>query len=196
MNGLLLCQGSFFRVTRLGRDCYFVSKLLTREPADTPKDSAEISRVLDLERPYLEALHIDDIINKRQNYLFGWTNENGEPKGWLRYIDLGCSFVRAVGGAISLPKSLETITPKEARRMVKHLKGVNIISADNNEFRNLEDVVNGIREMTIPTLNPFGRVPIKNHLSPAEIEEILGYVLQGFVKSINKFEERGLIVMK
>lgn len=170
-----------------GRDFYFVSKLVSRGSQDTKEDSAEISKLLTLDEVYLESLLIDDIMNKRQNYLFDRKNVNK-----IKYIDVGCSFVRAVNGVISLPRSLKRLSSKRAKRMAKGLREVNIISADNSNFLNLEDLAESVPKLKIPTLNPVGSVSIDNFLFPSEIEEIYGYILQGLTSAISKFDERKL----
>ncbi len=173
-----------------GRDCYFVSRLVPRGPLDTPQDSEEISKVLEAERVHLESILVDDIINKRQNYLFYWK----EGKGHIKYVDLGCSFVRAVDGAISLPQSLEQMEPRAMRRAAKNLSNFEIISADNSQFVNLATIARGIFDMKIPTLNPVGYVNLKDKLSDRELDEIFGYVLGGLSDAVSKFKEKGLIL--
>lgn len=173
-----------------GRDCYFVSRLVSRGPLDSTQDLQEISKVLETERVHLESILVDDIINKRQNYLFYW----GDGKGQIKYIDLGCSFVRAIGGAISLPQSLKQLEPKEMRRIAKNLSNVDIISADDSQVVNLAVVARGVFDMRIPTLNPSGCIALKDRLSQRELDEIFGYVLHGLSDAVSKFKERGLLL--
>lgn len=174
-----------------GRPSYFVSKLVERNTLSQPKNVEELEKeVLERDKVYLESLLIDDIFNKRQNYLY---NGVFGPDS-IGYVDLGCSFVRAVDGAISIPSKLKLLEPKQRKRLEKRLKGVHVISADNASFVSLEELASSVFGMEIPTLNSNGGLNTHLCLSEEEKEEIHGYVLQGLCDSVGEYKKRGLLV--
>ncbi|MCX8159153.1 MAG: hypothetical protein N3D20_02575 [Candidatus Pacearchaeota archaeon] len=178
------------KINHSGREYYFLSEIF-RENINRIDPNNKVNDALNLDIPYLEALLIDDIINKRQNYSIE-ANPNGNYR--IKYIDLGCSFVRAVSGVISIPNDLNKIRRGSLKKMLKLLRGKVIISAGNDTFVNLDEIVDSIHSISLPTLNPFGRIYLNDCLTKSEIDEIQKYIAYGFSNSIRMFEKAKLII--
>lgn len=157
---------------------------------DSKDDITKIARVFGREKAYLETILVEDVINKRQNYVF---HPHRGPDGEIIYLDLGCSFVRAIGGAISVPRGLKRVGSREIRRMKKKLRGTYLISARDDNFVDLGNLAEQIPNLKISMLNPRKNVPLKDLLTGSEMEEVEGYVLQGMVENLPELKKRDLI---
>lgn len=174
-----------------GRPFYFLSKIIY-ESKNLDREQAG-SEIIEKQRVYLDALMISDILGKRQNYMI--LGESGDYQ--VSYVDLGCSFVHATEGFIRLPNDLKKYKeiPRNREKNDKHrLKNKTVISADNDSLVNLEELVYGFRGLTIPTLNPWRRIPIRDLLSEEEVEEIDDYLVHGLCKNLHNFNEKGLLL--
>jgi len=172
-----------------GRHSYFVSKKI-HEP-NLPNLDRIGSEIINKERIYLESLRIEDILGKRQNYLILPKENNFE----VSYLDLGCSFVHAVGGFIYLPNELKNHSRTcDTKREKCTLKKKDVISADNASLVDLEELVSSFETLSIPTLNHNSRLPISNLISSEEIKEISSYLVSGLCKSLHQFRDKGLLV--
>jgi len=172
-----------------GRHYYFISEKIHEPPL--PNLDTIGSKIIDREKIYLEGLMIEDILGKRQNYLI---LQRGEDFG-VSYLDLGCSFVHAVGGFIKLPNELRNYLRNcDAKRDKCILKKKAIITANNNFLVDLEELVSSFGTLNIPTLNPHSRTPISELVSPEEITEIGSYLVGGLCKSLSHFKEKGLLI--
>lgn len=170
-----------------GRDFYFVSRCLSGSGSFRESLSNEI---IEEESPFLNSLLIDDIKNKPHNY-FLQKDEHG-----LRvfYLDLGCSFVRAVGGNLSLSNTVKKILSKGDTKRARRLKGKMIVSADNSKPVDLEGLVFGLENLEIPVLNSSAPTKkISDLLGHLEIEQIRQCVAYGFLENLGEFKSRGLI---
>jgi len=157
---------------------------------DSRDDMTKIARVFQREDVYLRTLLVSDVVGKRQNYVF---NPHRGVDGEIVYLDLGCSFVKAVGGDMLLPRGLKKCGSREVRRMKKKLRGVQLISAKNDNFVDLESLSEQIPDLKIPMLNPRRNVPLQDLLTSSEMEEVEGYVLQGIVENLPRLKKRDLI---
>jgi len=170
-----------------GRPYYFVSKII-HESRDKGKEELG-DKIISSERVYLEGLHISDILGKRQNYVISPSNS-----GKVFYIDLGCSFVHAKGGFISLPNSILKLKKMNHKREGYHLNNKNIIAPDDETIINLGELANSFSGMTLPSLNPLGRVGINDILSAEEILEIKEYITHNFCENLSHFKSKGLLI--
>ncbi len=172
-----------------GRHSYFVSKKI-HEPI-LPGLDAIGSEIIGRERAYLESLRIEDILGKRQNYqILPKTNDFH-----VSYLDLGCSFVHAVGGFIYLPNELRNHSRTcDTKREKCTLKKRIIIASDNTSLVDLEALASSFGTLSIPTLNPNSRVPISDLISSEEVSEINSYLVSGLCKSLHQFKEKGLLI--
>lgn len=154
-----------------GRRFYFISEWLT-SPLDDLDRHAEHSRGSQMvigEMPYLDILHIADITGKRQNYLL--CDRNGEPD--VYYVDLGCSFVRATHGRLVKPTRTRGIeSPHALRTAERQIAKYGVITADQQNIIPLEALPLAIRNMSLPTLNPRGKVDLRDLVAEAELEEM------------------------
>lgn len=173
-----------------GRDYYFLSRLLPAEPQHL-RDVIPSSLSSDL--PYLLGLHVGDIIGSRQNYACSsptsWTFE----QDCITYIDLGCSFVYAKHGMLTLPYKAAGYDKAEFKRIMHRLEHRHIISRDD-ELLYLSDIVSLLPEMQLPTLNPRGSLPVHAFLNAEEIREIQHYVAQNLEGRLSMFEAQGLLL--
>lgn len=180
---------NFFPRSHSGRPSYFFSRTIY-EPNIQGLDEIG-TKIIDRERIYLESLMISDILGKRQNYMILSKNFDFE----VFYLDLGCSFVHAVGGFIYLPNHLKRYSKSSSKKRDKcSLKSRTIVGADNNLLINLEELVYAFEGLTIPTLNPYSRIPVSNLISSKELEEIDGYLIHGLCKSLRGYKEKGFLM--
>ncbi len=172
------------------RPFYFLSKLIPQKGPCFEREKGT-SEALEKDRVYLESLLVEDVINKRQNYAY-----NAPPcgDGRIDYIDLGCSFVHAVHGTITVSKSLSMLKKRELKRLENSLKGKVVICAANKEMVDLEKLAQGLYSSSLPVLNPEGKFPLKDLLSEEELDEIYSYTVQGLHGSLKEFGKRGLFL--
>ena len=171
-----------------GRDFYFVSYLVPH-PRRDKTDELEVSS-LETERLYLEALLISDVIGRTPNYSFIRYNGNGQ----LTYLDLGCSFVHAKEGFLSVPHDFKDFNTKEYKRQLRKLRGKILLTSDGREI-NLNDLVENLPVLRIPFLNNLrGRVPLGSIVSGEEFHDIQYYLAKGLVKSLSSFRKANLLV--
>jgi len=172
-----------------GRPFYFFSRKIYEPNINGLNEIG--NRIIDEERVYLESLMISDILGKRQNYMILSKDSDFE----VFYLDLGCSFVHAVGGFIYLPNDLKRYSKSSSKKRDKcSLKDRIVIGADDNLLVNLEELVYAFEGLTIPTLNPYSRIPVSNLISSKELEEIDNYLIHGLCKSLHEYKEESLLV--
>jgi len=182
-------SNNFFPHNHSGRPSYFFSRKIY-EPNVHGLDEIG-NKIIDRERVYLDSLMISDILGKRQNYMILSKNSNFE----VFYLDLGCSFVHAVDGFIRLPNDLKKYSGSCSKKRDKcSLKDKTVLGADDNLLVNLEELVYSFEGLTVPTLNPFSRIPISDLISREEIAEIDNYVVHGLCKSLHEYKENNLLV--
>jgi len=173
-----------------GREYYFVSRWEHESPS--PQREEVANSLLSSELPYLDLLMVEDIIGKRQNYLF----QRGESGSRVVYCDLGCSFVKAIRGALELPQRVlkcSRLAHNCKKQERKHLKGKQLILVDGSSEVDLHHLATGLEELTIPCLNPAENVPL-GHLLPEEtIEEIGTYLTHTFAEDLPSLKKAGLI---
>ena len=172
-----------------GRHSYFVSRII-KEPKISNLDEIG-EKIIKKERVYLESLMISDILGRRQNYLV-LPEDYGDFK--VFYVDLGCSFIHAVGGFIKLPTNLKKLDKKCKKREKCNLKHKTIIAADDDSLINLEEFVDNFENLTLPTLNPYGRRKLEDLISGEEIDEIRSFLIHGLYNSLGGFKAKGLLV--
>ena len=173
-----------------GRDYYFISELLQCK-LDREKGSDEkATNIIESQKDYLECLRISDIVGKRQNYILCGEESNER----VVYIDLGCSFVHAVGGMLKKPSKINFNGKREKKRVVDTLSKNSLISSDNGRFIDLGEIEHFVDKMRVSTLNPRGRIALSELLETAEIEEIINDVLSGFIGSLGSLRNDGLLV--
>lgn len=169
-----------------GRDLYFLSKLL---PPESNQWHGIVPLFLSNDMVYLESLRVGDIIGRRQNYYcYGSSNTTGN----IVYIDLGCSFVYAKDGYLTLPHKVFVYEAKEFKRVMHRLERASVITRTQREL-NLATIVEELPHMTLPTLNAALSLPVEVFLEHDEIKEIQGYVAQGLEQSLQAFRQQGLL---
>jgi len=157
---------------------YFVSKLISVPPS---QNSEGRNAALAKEKLYRDILMVSDISNKAQNYRYDQEQDR------MIYLDLGCSFVNAVGGylqptTIKLPRESKQ-NQKIAKRIVKERW---ITTADENDLVSLEDLVS-VGNLSIPIIGNQSQVPVKTLISEEEISEISDMLLFNLIKIKNKY---------
>ncbi len=172
------------------RHSYFVSKKIC-EPKVSNLDEIG-SKIIQKERVYLEGLMISDILGKRQNYLVLPNSCSQDFK--VFYLDLGCSFVHAVGGFIYFPNGLRNLDRGCKKRERHNLKHKTIIAADDDSLINLGEFIDNFENLTLPTLNPLAKKNLDELICKEEIDEIRSYLVHGLCKNINNFKKAGLFV--
>ncbi|MSR85789.1 hypothetical protein EXS74_00160 [Candidatus Woesearchaeota archaeon] len=95
---------------------YYLLSQLVELPCEV--DEKRLSEILAKEKVYRDCLGITDVSGKRQNY----THIHNEAEDYALYIDLGCSFVHAVGGFIIRRKHSAPPAKRERKRMEKALQ--------------------------------------------------------------------------
>lgn len=178
---------SFMEHDPAGRDFYFVSKI-SPLPNNCPEPL--VNRILEAEEAYLDSVLVADIIGKAQNYRCCATQ--GCSNGKIIYLDLGCSFVYAKEGFLTLPHRLKSYDSRVFREQIRKLERTSVRTL-HGKVVNLGNMVATIKDMNVPTLHPFGRAPVSAFLSPTEIHEIEQYIAQGMTETIPAFKARGLM---
>jgi hypothetical protein len=179
------------------RNDYFISKMMYR-PKPNVNNHEGARKALEKDKVYLESLLVADVINKAQNYIYFPLNE-GSDNGYIDYIDLGCSFVHAVDGTMTLSPKVRDgwngdCSSKDIKRMKNRIRGKNIICAENTDVINLEELAAEIYTGDIPVLNPLGRKKIRELLCRDELDEIYTYILCGRSHGLKEFESRKLLI--
>ena len=161
-----------------GRDSYFISKIL---PSLPPLSEERANQIMAKEEIYLNSLLVGDVIRISPNYRCYATR--ARPHGEVIYIDLGCSFVYAKDGFLSLPHRAPSYESRLFRSQMRQLSQVSIISLRGASI-NLAELVENIANITIPTLNPDNSIPVNALLNGDELREIQNYIshsLYGFI---------------
>ncbi len=177
-----------------GRRYYFVSKWLAcpLDDQDRKTECSRASAIVKEELPFLDALHVSDISGKRQNFLL-CEGVNGSPK--VFYVDLGCSFVRAVDGRLRKPMKVRGMAKAHDLKLAeKQLGKYGLITADDDTIIPLESLPLAIRNMALPTLNPKGKASLSDLVSPPEVEEMEKDIVYNFSKSLHKLEGLNVLV--
>lgn len=180
-----------------GREFYFVSKFLGCDLGNDDMINGFASNLIDKEKVYLEALLISDIIGRRQNYLVCQAGGQANNQVRILYIDLGCSFVHAKEGRLSIPNKMKPKferKKKDLKRFLKDLSKYELIKADNMETFNLKELEDRIRGLTLPTLNPYGRIRLSSVITDGEMEAIEEDIISGVHRNLKNFKERGLLI--
>ena len=152
---------------------YFVSELVMPPESEEP---SEYNPIIEREAVYRDLLQISDIVGRKHNFCY--------RDGKVIYFDLGCSFIDAHMNAIELHnKHGRPLDKKEMKRALRTLDRWILIGNDNISSLSLADFVELPRYLSLPTLNPKGKVPLKNLISEAEIEEIIGRLASGIFRS-------------
>ena len=172
-----------------GRNFYFISKKISEPNMSGLGDIGD--EIIEKERIYLDSLMISDILGRRQNYMIIPQNHGFG----VFYLDLGCSFVHATNGFIRLPNDLKKYSLSNSKKRDRcNIKDKTIIGADNEMLVNLEELIYSFGGLTIPTLNPFSRIPVSDLISSKEVSEIANYIVHGLCKSLHGYKEKGLLV--
>lgn len=167
------------------RKCYFATKMITL-PENRDVFKAE-TRIQKEEKTYLDILRIDDIIGRKQNYMF---LDNPER---IFYLDLGCSFVHAVNGYIGLQNAEKKVLGKSDRELKKALNILSryeLITNNNSDFINMADIANMPNELFIHTLNPRGRIALSDMISEFEISQISKIFALSMLENLKHFDPR------
>tara|TARA_Y100000310_G_C20580086_1_gene762526 strand:+ start:294 stop:1115 length:822 start_codon:yes stop_codon:yes gene_type:complete len=173
-----------------GRHSYFVSRI--ERDARNPQLEGIATQIVAAERPFLDLLMVEDVVGKRQNYVF---QKDGLGSRVL-YCDLGCSFVRANNGTLSLPQRVlknGRASSRSKKKEKSRLRGKRVISVEGKEI-GLYDLVDGLGSLEIPCLNPRIKSPLRSFLNQGEIVEIQNYLSHTFAEEIPKLRKQGLLV--
>ena len=174
-----------------GRDYYFVSKILpsTQECPEFVSNS-----ILQREAIYLNSLLVADVIGRKSNYhcRLKYNSATGGNFSEVVYLDLGCSFVYASKGQLSLPGSARYCDDREFRIAMHRLERSAIVSRSGASI-NLAEMVAELPNMEIPTLNPHSTSTIDSFLDGDEIREIQGYLAKNLADYIGLFRSEGLL---
>lgn len=148
---------------------YFVSKLI-----NIPDEEDEIKTAIAMkeEKVYRDLLGISDVSGRKQNFVF--VQEPGHE--YLLYIDLGCSFVNAHKGKITLSnlhkKGLKQ-DRKAIKRKLKKFSEYWVDVAQNGDALRLSDIIQEIPLVKINLLNSDKKKDtLEKLLSEAEVRDI------------------------
>lgn len=169
-----------------GRIYYFISKV-SQERQNFQEE--ELSECIREDSPYLDLALVSDIVGKRQNYIGCW---NGENKIKAVYLDLGCSFVYAKEGFLTLPWKARIVSPKELHGLLRELRN-NIIQTKKGNIFYASDFVEKIPSLLLQTLNPIGRRELSDFLNEEETREIQGYLARNLIEKRKYFIESGIM---
>ncbi len=152
---------------------YFASELEMPPEFEEP---SEYNSIIERESIYRDLLQISDIVGRKHNFCC----KNGK----IIYFDLGCSFVDAHMNALELHnKHGRPLDKKEMKKALHTLDRWILIGNDNISSLSLADFVELPRYISLPTLNPKGRVALKDIISQPEIEEIISRLASGIFRS-------------
>lgn len=170
-----------------GRSYYFISQVLPDSYYLNKDETAD--EVIRREAPYLDIILVSDIVGKRQNYIV----LEKEREKFVRYLDLGCSFVNAIQGYLQPTNKIKMRrkSEKEFKRDYAKIKKWKIFANDCNEIK-LEDVVALPEIMSVNTLNPKGSVKVSSLISKDEIDEIRRYLIESCVDRLPLFQRLNL----
>jgi len=172
-----------------GRPYYFVSKLI---PHLRSANSGLLSEVMDEEEIYREFLSIFDV-KSADNYSF--FDDSRE----LFYLDVGCNFVWAKEGYISLRGNIRyPLNGKQLKDSFKRISRRGLRIADGSVMP-LDEVINSLQFMTVPVLTAngkfgFGEERIKNLLSEDEMEEIRRLLAIKMAGALRRYGDSDLLV--
>lgn len=174
------------------RPFYFVSRWID-SPVDRSDSGDEVARaIVGYETPYLNALHVADVVGRRQNYILC-----DDPSGnVISYIDLGCSFVQASEGRLKLPTKTKFKTERDLRQVETKLSRLALITADESRILDLSLLPEAVRGLTVATLNPSGRARLSQYLSAGEMGEIERDVMDSVYRHLDEFESKGVLIRK
>lgn len=175
--------------------CYFLSKLV-----ELPEEVDEKGLALKLkdEKLYRDLLMIGDVSRKRQNHAL-IKDSLGQ---YVLYIDLGCTFVDAVGGVLSqrneVKKLLKTRSLKKDLKLAKdRLSKCGLITNHRRESDKdlicLDNLIEEVPEMPIP-LFPAGYKRAKAVLSSEELDEINSLLTLNMFNVIREYKDSNLLV--
>lgn len=170
-----------------GRELYFVSTIL---PYKKECSESRANELIGMASPYLDGILVADIVGKRQNYRCFPSDRF--PSGEIIYLDLGCSFVYAKDGYLTLPHKSPPYESREYRAMLRRLSNYTILSSDMKEI-NLAELVENIPILKLPSLNPTSQISLDLLLSRDEIKEIQSYIGHSFMRNISTFRNKGIL---
>ncbi len=158
---------------------YFVSRLIS---VPSPEESEKKRAALVRDKLYRDLLMVSDISNKEQNYRYDPT------KDLMVYLDLGCSFVHAVGGFL-LPSTIKfpSDNRQTEKRATQIAKEHHLITADDQNLIPLEELIS-MESVRVPLLGSSERTAsVDSLLSEEEIEEITRMLLFNLIRIKQKY---------
>jgi hypothetical protein len=188
------------------RPYYFVSRLVT---LPREENLEKLKLMMEKEKVYRDLLMVGDVSGKKQNFAL---IDDPSP-GHVLYIDLGCSFVDAVGGYLQQRNYITNLVrdvkgkqegePKRdlkqnlrhaERTLRKYALLTNHEVESSQDIIPLDELVESVREAQIPTLNPRGKLAVVNALSEKEIEEIINLLKMNMAETVKKYSDSGILV--
>lgn len=170
-----------------GRNFYFVSAILPPRQECSEQRSNELIRKA---APYLESILVADIIGKRQNYKC--YSSQAAPRGEIIYLDLGCSFVYAKQGYLSLPHRAPPYESHVFRSIVRQLSHYTLLSPQQRLI-NLATLIESIPHLRLPMLNPFSFESVDALLCDDEIQEIQNYLSHGLLRNVSLLRQQEIL---
>ncbi len=166
---------------------YFLSELV-QLPIN--EDPIKVEQQMKREKIFRDILLISDISGKKQNFCYFEA-----PQPYMFYIDLGCSFVDSVGGILQQRqgKYIE-LSKKEYKSTTKMIQKYSIITRDYQNIIPLEEVIDSLENLQIPTLNPSNIRTVRSLLSQEEIAEIRDILLANLPHSLKKHKESEFLI--
>jgi len=169
---------------------YFLSQII---PIPVQENLELAQKFMQRESVYRDLLLVSDIVGKKQNYVF-----QGDGKDTrLIYLDLGCSFVRAVNGVMDMNnKTKKGYMRRDLRKDLKKLDDYVLIpnNPDALDFVPLDQIVTGIPNLDISCLNSAnGRIEkrkVVDFLHSGEIEEIQEILAYGLASDLKTIKEQ------
>ena len=162
----------------------------------------DIKKVMDREEPYLDLLQITDITDRRDNYIFA---EKPYGEGEIIYLDLGCSFVNAHNGELSMETKQRENNQrrKDFKNVVRAFKKFSVRPTNDSKYSpNLVEFLTGIGDLRLPVIDAVAGIrhelTADHLLDPSEIEEI-GNILMycNYIsKPFKRLKQSGIIVKK
>ncbi|MBS3116429.1 hypothetical protein J4421_02410 [Candidatus Woesearchaeota archaeon] len=160
---------------------YFVSRLMA-VPPPLHMDDSQTVKALAHDKIYRDLLMISDISHKAHNYRYDPESDT------MIYLDLGCSFVHAVGGFLIPSHGKSVSRDKTNLRKSRNLSVSKAIErADAVDYVPLERIVDGFPDFGVPILNPSGTRSLYHFLSDEEKMEIQRMMQLNLLKISKKY---------
>lgn len=174
---------------------YFLSQMI---PIPLQENNDVAQQFMQKESIYRDLLFVSDIVGKKQNYIFQEVNSDKR----LIYLDLGCSFVRAVGGIMDIDqKTKKGYSHRNLRKDLKKLDDYLLIpnQPDADDFISLDQIVRIIPNLGISCLNSttgkMEKRKVNDLLYFEEIEEIQEILAYGIALNLSKLKERSEYIL-